>query len=70
MFAVYTYSASHSCLGCGGLGDPHWIDMCETSPTYGLCTECRNPSSRLNYGVGGSVSTTSHGSTPNRSLNL
>ena len=42
-YAVYTYSATHLCLGCGGLGDPHWVDMCEKSLTYGLCTECRCP---------------------------
>jgi len=39
----YAYSAIHMCLGCGGLGDPYWVDMCEKSPTYLLCVECRNP---------------------------
>lgn len=46
VFAVYTYSAIDMCLGCGGLGDPYWVDMCEKSPTYRLCVECRNPPNR------------------------
>lgn len=39
----HAYSALHMCLGCGGLGDPYWVDMYEKSPTYLLCVECRNP---------------------------
>lgn len=39
----YAYSAIHMCLGCGGLGDPYWVDMYEKSPTYLLCVQCRNP---------------------------
>jgi len=39
----FCYSASVMCMGCGGIGDPHWVDVNEGSATYGLCTRCRIP---------------------------
>lgn len=40
------YSSSLVCTGCGNGGPPRydvWVDAFERSPTFGLCSECRNP---------------------------